>query len=121
MIYVLKYFSIGVIFKAIKEKMHEINIERARRDPIYAEDYSKDNNQIELLKYINYFVKIFRLVTIILNICYFTGMAWIILCKLEQRYAEADSESFITSFGLKEYSPVNLCILSTYFMFTTLS
>ena len=40
MIYVLKNFSIGVIFKAIKEKMHEINIEKARRDPAYAEDCS---------------------------------------------------------------------------------
>jgi hypothetical protein len=86
MIYVLKYFSIGVIFKAIKDKMHQINLEKVRRDPIYAEDNTHDNNQIELIKYINYFVKIFRLVTIILNICYFTGMAWLILCKVELKY-----------------------------------
>lgn len=101
--------------------MHQINLEKVRRDPIYAEDNTHDNNQIELIKYINYFVKIFRLVTIILNICYFTGMAWLILCKVELKYQDAKSDNFINSFGLTEYSPIDLCILSTYFMFTTLS
>ena len=44
MIYVLKYFSISFIFKAIKDKMHQINLEKVRRDPIYAEDNTHDNN-----------------------------------------------------------------------------
>ena len=86
MIFVLKYFDLGNFFKMIKDKMLQMNIEKVRRDPVYAEDTFNDNNQIELLKYIYYFIKISRLISIIVNICYFTGMIWIIICKLEYRY-----------------------------------
>ena len=44
MIYVMKYFSLGVIFKSIKDKMLEQNLEKVRRDPVYAEDTFNDNN-----------------------------------------------------------------------------
>lgn len=122
MIFVLKYFSLGIIFKAIKDRMLLKNLEKVRRDPVYAEDTFNDNNQIELLKYIYYFIKIFRLITIILNICFFIGMSRVILCKIEFRYQhEKESENFMSSFGLEKYSPIDLSILSTYFMFTTLS
>ena len=98
MIFVLKYFDIGSIFKEIKDKLLYRNVEKVRRDPIYAEDTFNDNNQIELLKYIYYFIKISRLISIILNICFFSGMIWIIVCKLEFKYDIEDN--FISFFGL---------------------
>ena len=121
MIYVVNQFSLGLIFKTIKDYLLRKNQEKCKNDPDFGEDTMNDNNQIENLKYINYFIKIMRVIIIILNLCFFSGMSWILICKIEHKYMEGEGDNFIKSFGLEDYSPINIGILSTYFMFTTLS
>ena len=46
-------------------------------------------------------------------------MVWIILCRLEE--ALVGPETFLTYYNIHTLPPVQLSVLTTYFMFTTLS
>ena len=51
-----------------------------------------DNNNITTLMFINYGVKIFRLSLIILNVSYFLGLFWYIICDLIKDIKAADPD-----------------------------
>jgi hypothetical protein len=50
-------------------------------DPALAEDKDQDNNKIQDILMVSYAIKIFKLVVVILNITYLTGVIWLILCE----------------------------------------
>ena len=50
MIYVVNQFSLGLIFKTIKDYLLRKNQEKCKNDPDFGEDTMNDNNQIENLK-----------------------------------------------------------------------
>ena len=51
-------------------------------DPVLAEDKDQDNNRIQDILTASYGIKIFKLVVVILNITYLTGVIWLILCEM---------------------------------------
>ena len=60
------------------------------------------------------------LIVLIFNISYFGGLSWFIFCKIEHKI-NTNEVTFIENFNLEEKLPYELSLLSTYFMFTTLS
>ena len=81
----LQVFDVANIMEIIKKqyqkKLDKIILER----PDLAENTLLDNNNISRLITINNVLRIFKLVLIILNISYFLGFAWFIVCELSYR------------------------------------
>jgi hypothetical protein len=53
---------------------------KIEKDPMIDENTLVDNNSIDILMNIKYFLETFKLVLIIFNVSYFTGIIWIIFC-----------------------------------------
>lgn len=81
----LQVFDVANIMEIIK-KQYQKNLDHiiANR-PDLAENTLLDNNNISRLITINNVLRIFKLVLIILNISYFLGFAWFIVCELSYR------------------------------------
>ena len=107
---------------------------KIERDPSLAQNLDIDSNNIEELLVFSYFLKIFKLVIIILNLSYLFGVLWICLCEavfdfqydididtyLQNTFEEAP-DLFLTYFSLNEKNWMETLIISSYFAFTSLS
>ena len=60
-----------------------------------AEDMDQDNNQIENLMIVNYLLKTFKLIIIIINISFFLGMFWLIYCDVTMNITRAYQVHYI--------------------------
>jgi hypothetical protein len=124
-------FDVANIMEIIK-KQYQKNLDHiiANR-PDLAENTLLDNNNISKLITINNVLRIFKLVLIILNISYFLGFAWFIVCDLSYRFnmdylANADpvyinTDTFITSYDLNSQTDGRKAIIVVYYAFTSLS
>jgi hypothetical protein len=104
-------------------------------DPVLAEDKDLDNNRIEDILMVSYAVKIFKLVVVILNITYITGVIWLVLCELlldfkydidedpdSLAFYESEYEdTFINQYGMMYNTPKENIIIAVYYAFTSLS
>jgi hypothetical protein len=99
-------------------------------DQTIAECTDCDNNSINMIMNIGYILKIVKLVLVIFNFSYFTGILWLILCDVmketfEIRHEDAKFEynhdDFITGFQLDEQSDRTNALVAMYFLFTSLS
>lgn len=127
----LQVFDVANIMEIIK-KQYQKNLDHiiANR-PDLAENTLLDNNNISRLITINNVLRIFKLVLIILNISYFLGFAWFIVCELSYRinldYIESEDpeynnvETFITIYGLQAENDARKAIIVVYYAFTSLS
>jgi len=77
---------------------------------------------------INYFLKIFRFAFILLSCSYLLGIIWYILILIEYQeeeffedYQDPNMDKFYTYFNLDQKTAPQLCVIVTYFVFTTLS
>ena len=50
-------------------------------DPELNENFDIDSNKLEEMLLLKYFLKIFKLVIVILNLSYLFGVFWICLCE----------------------------------------
>ena len=64
-----------------------------------AEDMDQDNNQIENLMIINYLLKTFKLIIIIINISFFLGMFWLIYCDVTMNMTKAYQANAIEQYA----------------------
>lgn len=127
----LQVFDVANIMEIIK-KQYQKNLDHiiANR-PDLAENTLLDNNNISRLITINNVLRIFKLVLIILNISYFLGFAWFIVCELSYRFnkdylASIDPETNNTETFISEYDMENTpdgrkAIIVVYYAFTSLS
>ena len=53
--------------------------------PEIADDIMGDHNNIEQMLIVGYLLKTLKLVILILNVSYFLGNGWFIICDLTQR------------------------------------
>ena len=88
---------------------------KIEKDPTLATNLDIDSNNIEEMLVFSYFLKIFKLVIIILNLSYLFGVMWILLCEavfdfqydieidtyLENSFEETP-DLFLTYFGMNE-------------------
>jgi hypothetical protein len=56
-------------------------MDKIEKDPTLATNLDIDSNKIEEMLVFSYFLKIFKLVIIILNLSYLFGVMWIVLCE----------------------------------------
>ena len=77
-----KVFSVPAIMEKIKYFAKKRLEDIIENDPYEAENVEIDNNKISALILINFTIRTFKLVIIILNISYFLGFLWYIYCDL---------------------------------------
>jgi len=66
-----------------------------------AEDMDQDNNQIENLMIVNYLLKTFKLIIIIINISFFLGMFWLIYCDVTMNITRAYQVHYIEQYAIE--------------------
>lgn len=119
--------------KAFYKASYERNVEL---DPMLAYNTDLDQNKIEECLLTEYFLKIVRLVVIILALSYFFGIFFLVVCEavLDFQYevkiqdfregtVNMDDlpELFLTYFGFDKLNSYEMLIISTYFACTSLS
>lgn len=60
---------------------HKI-LKEIERDPLLDDNLDKDMNSIDWLIKVRYMLKTFKLILMLFNVSYFTGILWIIYCDV---------------------------------------
>lgn len=70
-------------------------------------------------------VKIFKLLMVIVNLCYFLGLIWLQVCYITRKYLISENadnqETFLDYYELDNHSDYELAVLGTYYALTSLS
>jgi len=119
---------------AVKDYWQSVVIKQMELDPELNEDFDTDSNKLEEMLLLNYFLKIFKLVLIIMNLSYLFGVFWMVVCEAVmdfqydidiEVYANNDFDEepdlFLNYFQMYSRSELESLIISTYFAFTSLS
>lgn len=104
------------------------------KDETQAEDMETDVIHITIQIMIGKIFQIIKLSIIIMNICYFLGIAWFIVCMVSKdtqdlvrdgtAFIDPDymnNENFLDYYNIWDNTMFHNVILGTYFSFTTLS
>ena len=106
---------------------------RIEKDPLIDENTLQDNNNIDALMNFKYFLETLKLVIVIFNVSYFTGIFWIIYCDLIERFMHRDEfemeqthdeeivPNFIHNYEIYEKTKWKQFIIAMYYSFTSLS
>lgn len=78
---------------------------------------------------IKYALETFKLILVIFNVSYFTGIFWLIFCDFMQSYNEtnktaaeiSEMDSFMSQYNIQEYPKQRQVIIGMYYSFTSLS
>ena len=95
-------------------------------NPLLAEDTVSDHSPVNFLMKISHALKIFELVILILNVSYFIGIIYLIVCQLNMNLGrlideESQMEYFIEYFSIESFDKSYNTILIMYYAFTSLS
>lgn len=103
-------------------------------DPELANDIDQDNTNIKQILAISYTLKTFKLVVVILNISYLTGVLFYVLCELVEDFLhdqdieefhkgnyQEETPGFLMYYELNENPRLRNLLISIYFAFTSLS
>ena len=85
---VAKIFDIGALFKTIQTAMKNRNQRLIEESPEVGEDFNIDHNNIKSLMFIKYVFKLVKLLLIIVNISYFSGMFFLIFCEVTKEWLQ---------------------------------
>ena len=91
-----KVFDTHLMYEKIKSYHMQHLVWIINNDSVLAEDKDLDQNKIDLMINIGFFIKIIKLILIIANISYFFGFFWYIFCDLARDAQFALLESDIT-------------------------
>ena len=80
----LKIYNVQQIMDYLKERQSVKVIERVENDPTLEDNLHGDHNNIEYFFNVRYGLKIFKLFLMIMNVSYFTGIIWVILCEVTE-------------------------------------
>ena len=78
----IKIFNIRTIVANIKARSTKKRELLIKHDATFAEDQINNNNKIEKLVYINYTLRIIKLIVLLFNVSFFVGMYWLMFCDL---------------------------------------
>ena len=76
----MEIFDVSKLFNAIKESAKKRSLAMIAKDPLMGEDNIQDHNNIEALLLTKYSLKTFKVVVIILNLSYYLGLIWLLIC-----------------------------------------
>ena len=92
-----RLFNITEWQKSLKKYKQKQLKQQVLIKPEIADDIINDHNNIEDMLIVNYMLKTLKLVILILNVSYFLGNGWFIICDLSQRailsYRESHPEN----------------------------
>mmetsp|Transcript_26419 Transcript_26419/g.40335 ORF Transcript_26419/g.40335 Transcript_26419/m.40335 type:complete len:111 (-) Transcript_26419:1568-1900(-) len=74
-------FDVPKMMAVIKMMFQKNLLYIVENDEELANNREIDNNNIEAVLIISYFLKIFKLILVIANITYLIGMGWFLLCE----------------------------------------
>ena len=95
-----------------------------------ADDTIHNNNKFEELLLTSYLLKTIKIVVVIINISYFLGIIWIVLCQLSENLGDTFSvDHFNDKFEVNKLyeswdsdrANWRMCLMGMYFSFTSLS
>lgn len=85
----LEIFNVQKMMATIGAAVQARTKRRIEKDPTVGENVDEDNNSINMLTNIGYFLKIMKLITFIFNFSYFMGILWTVACDiLNDKYLE---------------------------------
>ena len=98
-----KLFNVSLMLVSIKKFSQKRMRDLIKTNPELAEDMDQDNNQIEFLMMVNYGLKTFKLIILIINISFFLGMFWLIFCDVTKEITENYQKNVITEFATEKH------------------
>jgi hypothetical protein len=128
-----KLFNVHKIMSMVKEFYHRRTQSIVDNYPDLANDIDIDTNGIGQILAIKFLLKTIKLIIVILNISYLTGVGFLVLCEAvddflnDKEFGETehtDPESFpgfLSEYGLYETATSRNLLISLYFAFTSLS
>jgi hypothetical protein len=72
--------------KYIQVKFRDRILLKIEADPRIDDDVMLDNNSIDLVMNIRYALETFKLILVIINVSYFTGIVWMIFCDFMNKW-----------------------------------
>ena len=77
----MSLYDVQKMMDFVKKQSFKKTMAKIEKDPTLATNLDIDSNNIEEMLVFSYFLKIFKLVIIILNLSYLFGVMWILLCE----------------------------------------
>ena len=94
----LQLYNVQVMTDAMKDYWQEVIVERLEEDPELNNNLDIDSNKLEEMLLLNYFLKIMKLVIIILNLSYLFGVFWMCLCEAVLDFQfDIDTETYVNN------------------------
>ena len=131
-----RLFDVSKMMQKLKDRYKKKQLLIIENDFELANSIDEDNNKIEELLWISYVLKTFKLIVIITNISFLTGVFWLMLCEfnhdfifdIDPKYdiigehpVSDQMDLFIPYFGIIEMEHKESLIIAMYFAFTSLS
>ena len=79
-------FDVHRIMEAIKNIYKKKLQNIIKNHPKLANNEDQDNNKIEQILFISFTLRVLKLIVIILNISFITGLSWILGCQMIQDF-----------------------------------
>ena len=121
----LKIYKIQNIMKYIQGKFRDRLLLKIEVDPRIDDNIMVDNNSIDILMNIRYALETFKLILVIINVSYFTGIAWMIFCSFMEKWYQGqgvqDYNNFIKNYDIESFPQSKQMLISMYYSFTSLS
>ena len=95
----IKLFDVAVIMEKLKFFNKKQIDKIIQTDKMLAENITIDNNNITKMLIINFVIKVFKLVLIIMNISYFIGFFWYLLSDLSSRWYSQEDNNYDIDIG----------------------
>tara|TARA_B110000285_G_scaffold232775_1_gene304716 strand:+ start:757 stop:1332 length:576 start_codon:yes stop_codon:yes gene_type:complete len=98
-------------------------MEKVKNDPRLDDNLDRDMNSINVLMNIRYLLLTLKMVLMLFNISYFTGIVWMIYCDITSLHFVADTKEghFIEEFDINSESQQMQMLMAMYYAFTSLS
>lgn len=98
-------------------------MEKVKNDPRLDDNLDRDMNSINVLMNIRYLLLTLKMVLMLFNISYFTGIVWMIYCDITSFHFVADTKEghFIEEFDINSESQQMQMLMAMYYAFTSLS
>ena len=78
----IEIYDVKMMMDWLKEKNTQRVMTAVENDPTLLQNLDLDQNNIDFLFNVRYFLKISKLFLMIINVAYFTGVIWIIFCQI---------------------------------------
>lgn len=121
-----KSLDINSFMKIIRKQLNRYTNWRIQRNPILADDINLDQINITFQMKLNYCLKTFKSVFLMLNVNFLVSILWILFCQVNEHFSSVNSEeNFLSTFEMdyrkSELKNLEIITKTMYYSFTTLT